>query len=383
MLDCLRTLAIAAVLTAASGCAIIDGLSGGGDCDTPTGDCDEGDTCEFTQTLGVPPIDEADIDNCGRNKDFSLGLCDSSAVGDDIIFDFFVERDAMYTICSSATQGSDFFVSPSCDMPSSLQCLNVGGGCVDMFLMTGPHFIFWQGSTIGDCSALSLQIFEVGDPPPGEQGAACLDGVDNDDDGRVDCEDSECNSQLVCDGIGDCDGGSVEGSCSCVNDNGCDDLGPGFICHPNAIPGVCGSDCRFGNDWCGDFGLLCGADGRCFDPGMGGGEICLDGVDNDFDGLTDCEDFDCRGTSQCDPPMVLIDACNGVDDGVNPGFPGGQSLIDEAACRCVADEGCDEIDPDVIYLCHPMGPDGICAPDCTFINWCPGGGCNNATGLCQ
>lgn len=267
IVDWPRTVLTVAAVALTPGCALLDGLGGdgNGDCDTPSGSCDEGDTCQFTQFLGEPPIDEPDIDNCGRQNDFSLGFCDATATGDDIVFEFFVVNTGNYTICSSATPGSDFFVSSSCESPESIECLEVNGGCRDMFLESGMQFVFWKGGVPGDCSFIELQIFETGSGG-GEVGAACLDGIDNDSDGREDCEDFDCVDEPRCDGFSDCNQTSAEGSCQCVDDQGCDDITPGFRCHPDTLApgfGVCGPDCNF-FDWCIDQpNLRCEQDGLC------------------------------------------------------------------------------------------------------------------------
>ena len=89
----------------------------------------------------------------------------------------------------------------------------------------------------------------------------CDDGIDNDGDTYVDCDDWNCNGEIgdadpACsgtDGGGDTGGTSGESDCS----NGLDDDGDGFI------------DCN-------DFD--CGGDSACPD------EICDDGIDNDGNG---------------------------------------------------------------------------------------------------
>lgn len=246
------------------GCALIDGLSGG-DCDTPSGSCDEGDTCDFTHDLGTVPIDESDLDNCGRRHDFELGLCRPATFGEDVVFQFEVLNPGMHTICGSATFGSDFFVSEDCNFsPSVLQCLDFDGGCVDVFLSGGPKFVFWQSAFPDDCSFVSLQVFEAGGGGSETGPLQCLDGIDNDFDGRQDCEDPDCAPESACDAFVDCDGAGPEGSCRCVDDGGCDDTVQGFRCHFDATPqsGVCGPDCNL-FDWCPNFGLLCGPNGLC------------------------------------------------------------------------------------------------------------------------
>jgi len=90
----------------------------------------------------------------------------------------------------------------------------------------------------------------------GSGGEVCDDGIDNDGDGYIDCDDFDCPP---------CDGGEV-----C--DDGIDNDGDGYI------------DCD-------DFDC----------PPCDGGEVCDDGIDNDGDGYIDCDDFDCNcaGEGSC------------------------------------------------------------------------------------
>ena len=88
----------------------------------------------------------------------------------------------------------------------------------------------------------------------------CIDGLDNDLDGRADCADSDCA------GAGACQTG----------------------------PEICGNnfdDDRNGAADC--------ADAACRNIDPCNGENCFDGVDNDRDGQTDCSDALCSGLNEC------------------------------------------------------------------------------------
>jgi hypothetical protein len=89
-------------------------------------------------------------------------------------------------------------------------------------------------------------------PPPTSKKEICTDGVDNDGDGRVDCDDPDC----------------AEG-CQEICTDGVDNDGDGRV--------------------------------DCDDPDCAEGcqEICNDDVDNDRDGRVDCDDPDCKG--KCEP----------------------------------------------------------------------------------
>ena len=110
----------------------------------------------------------------------------------------------------------------------------------------------------------------------------CNDGIDNDDDGYVDCEDQDCN---------------------CVED--CDD----------------------GIDNDGD-GLVDGADPDCEEP-TETLEQCCDGIDNDGDGFIDEEDSDCcYRDCRSDNNYLLMHAFDNVFKGVttaNAQVPGGET----------------------------------------------------------
>ncbi|GAA0760396.1 S8/S53 family peptidase [Psychroflexus lacisalsi] len=86
----------------------------------------------------------------------------------------------------------------------------------------------------------------------------CDDGIDNDGNGFVDCEDASCSSNRAC----------VESNC----EDGIDNDGDGFV------------DCEDIN--CEDFQ-------DCLI------ERCIDGIDNDEDGLIDCDDPDCQSNINC------------------------------------------------------------------------------------
>ena len=97
-----------------------------------------------------------------------------------------------------------------------------------------------------------------------DSNALCSDGFDNDGNGFVDCEDFNCAGLGVClettnarctDGLDNDADGFVD----------CDD----FDCSRNPAVSVCAEITN---------------------------ALCTDGVDNDRDGFVDCDDFDCTGT---------------------------------------------------------------------------------------
>ncbi len=180
-------------------------------------------------------------------------------------------------------------------------------------------------------------------------GSTCTDGVDNDCDGLWDCDDADCSGDAACLGSlcnndGVCDPGEDCGNCatdchpvpgaSCGN--GVCEAGNGEDCI------TCAADCngKLGGKperrfCCGDVATACG-DARCADatfactmepvaPSCCGdgvcegnetpcscaadcgpaprsefeGMTCNDGLDNDCDGVTDCDDTNCSGDRVC------------------------------------------------------------------------------------
>jgi hypothetical protein len=105
----------------------------------------------------------------------------------------------------------------------------------------------------------------------------------------------------------------------------------------------------------------------------------MNGADDDFDALQDCEDPQCMsnlGPGDCHHPFGQPpEGCNGIDDGMAAGFVGG--AIDEVACRCLNDNGCDALQAGAVpaYVCHDdIAGGGVCGPLCSEQDWCPSRG---------
>lgn len=96
----------------------------------------------------------------------------------------------------------------------------------------------------------------------------CSDGVDNDKDGKIDCDDEDCAEAAICVRV-------PEDSAERCAD-GKDNDGDGFVDLED-------KDCL-------EFGAV---------PTPTKERNCSDKVDNDGDGLTDCDDSDCKGTMAC------------------------------------------------------------------------------------
>jgi hypothetical protein len=178
--------------------------------------------------------------------------------------------------------------------------------------------------------------------PPAE--VDCDDRRDDDDDGATDCDDDDCDDDPDCDtpppAETDCDDGrddDRDGRTDC-DDEDCDD-------DPDCdTPPPVETDCGNHLDDDGDGLTDCTDVDDCADtPACAiAPERCANGLDDDRDGATDCDDEDCAGRPECVPPF---EACaNDLDDD-RDGLTDCDDLDD-----CVGHPAClaacgDELDP--------------------------------------
>jgi len=143
---------------------------------------------------------------------------------------------------------------------------------------------------------------------------ACTDGVDNDGDGQTDCADKDCDQKACGTGAGcictgtvakevDCSDGQdndKDGNVDC-KDSDCTACGTGCICTGgNPVELGCGDGLdndKDGKTDCEDSDCTnkeCGSNASCVcSGGVKVEKACSDGADNDGDGLIDCKDSDC------------------------------------------------------------------------------------------
>ncbi len=116
----------------------------------------------------------------------------------------------------------------------------------------------------------------------------CGNGLDDDGNGKADCQDQTCSAETEC---------QVE-SCNGLDDNGNGQTDEGFECEFGATAqcqSSCGSigtmNCNSGCTW-----------GACTPPA----EVCGNGLDDNCNGVADCDDTACLSYSacQCDSPVV-------------------------------------------------------------------------------
>ncbi len=151
----------------------------------------------------------------------------------------------------------------------------------------------------------------------------CDNNVDDDGDGKVDDNDPDCKLDAYCgDGIVNaneqCDGTDfINGVKKCAQLDSKYDSGNVY----------CTADCKYSFSACSLAPVA---------------EICNDGIDNDKDGLTDCNDSDCAYDAAC-PPRPEI-----CDDGIDNDRDGSTDCNDydcrnDAACSGTAPEPLSEI----------------------------------------
>ena len=196
----------------------------------------------------------------------------------------------------------------------------------------------------------------------------CDDGVDNNDDGRIDCKDPQCQQDLFCqpeicnDGIDNNGNELVD-----CKDPQCKDS---IYCQPEI--------CNDGTDNNAN-GLVDCADPQCKDSIYCQPEICNDGIDNNENELVDCKDPQCEASIYCQPE----DCFNGIDDN-------GDGLIDcqDPLCsqlqRCQPEICNDGIDNNGNGLIDCKDPQCFKSEYCA-VEICDDGIDNNGNGLidCQ
>ncbi len=247
--------------------------------------------------------------------------------------------------------------------------------------MGSTYFVMVQGMTMADYGAFSIDL-EMVTPE-----MDCSDLVDNDFDGYVDCDDP-----TACQTLPDCKPGTTKPGQPCFDNNECtanhndpiclntmnwpngycsefcditlQDCSAGNICYAGlnlSKNGVCLHECTIDSD--------CAAGYACVDAGLsskvcmiGPETLCTDYVDNDNDGLIDCQDpTNCQTLPACVPGSNAIgQPCTAHSDctasaGVNNPF-----CIDETN-EFYTNGYCSHFcDPAVTTDC---GANGICVPN--------------------
>lgn len=225
----------------------------------------------------------------------------------------------------------------TCDMGAEVDCDDDGGegtrSLITAVVMPGDYYIFSDGFGAGS-GPIGLDI--VLDP----LGAACGDGIDNDEDGLADGEDLGCAGA---DDEDEADDGADPTACNDAADNDAD----GLADYP-LDPG-CGG--RGDNDEA--------------DPAVA--PECADGADNDEDGLTDYPlDPGCAsaGDDRESDPVDRPACANGIDDDAD-------RLIDLNDPGCGAAGDSSEAEPEAPGAClNGVDDDADGATDFPFDPGC-------------
>lgn len=180
----------------------------------------------------------------------------------------------------------------------------------------------------------------------------CFDNFDNDNDGKTDCEDPQCDQQscgaaCICLNLH-----RAEGLCSDRVDNDNDTLAD--CADPDCVGRACGRRPYSVKPE----GCSCASDGGMTEVD------CTDGLDNDEDTLIDCLDPDCVGQF-CTPPDIYFQCtaslqckCNG---GVQVGEVGSVLCRDGVDNDCNGKKDCQESTCDTQSCSADGGVDCVCA----------------------
>ncbi len=165
------------------------------------------------------------------------------------------------------------------------------------------------GERLTDCGDLdcarSFEATACHDLLPESDNASCRDGIDNDRNGAVDCDDLRCQREgvVVCNGSipVSLTASEIRPRMNVVCGDGVDNDGNGFT---DCADFGCSQD---------PFQTVCGATER-------DDAACADGIDNDGNGFTDCADFACSlnlRVTVCPRELTVAECSDGIDNDGN------------------------------------------------------------------
>ncbi|NQU98004.1 hypothetical protein HQ533_00915 [Candidatus Woesearchaeota archaeon] len=171
---------------------------------------------------------------------------------------------------------------------------------------------------------------------------SCTDSTDNDGDGKIDCDDSDCEGETGPGGKICCNDGAYNcGTCKYCSSDLCESRALGYVCNSNLycsdypggdnsyntgstrkIPsqGKCDSsqNCDYSStspvcDYAEGVSQEGTGDTICQDGPSTCSDTCSDSIDNDANGCTDSNDYQCGGT-ESDCENSVDDDCDGDTD---------------------------------------------------------------------
>ncbi|MCB9530027.1 MAG: hypothetical protein H6701_16855, partial [Myxococcales bacterium] len=262
--------------------------------------CQDPDLCVDAMMIGLGRT-EGMVEGPSRTTLASCTRPADAAAGPEMVYAFTAE--AAGTLCID-TRGSQIDTiltvrQAPCGAGDEVACNDDAADTLDSELeleaMAGMTYYLVVDTFAGEAGGFVLNINE-GACEAGPVDEICDNGVDDDGDGAVDCEDLGCAFDPACPILGDE-----------ICDNNLDDDDDGDV------------DCD---------------DEDCFlDPNclIGPEEICDNGQDDDGDDAIDCADADCAFDPACFEPVTCDDATE-IGFGTFEGTLEGPSSTDLASC---------------------------------------------------
>jgi len=336
------------------------------------------DSCAFPKSATVPGFNNDDT----TGKPDTLSPSCTAASGSEVVFVLIAPATKDYIIQATSWNGDiSLSVRTDCkDVMSELSCVNaVSSGFtqeqVKLSATQGAtYYIIVDAVDVQFAGMFDLMINEVFPE------AFCDNMMDDDADGYLDCDDSDCQPMASCvPGIKKVGADCIwQSECAATIKND-----PVCLESVNGWPGgYCSEFCDLNNDdcpadaVCANLGLS--VNGVCLDSCTVDGDCrsnyscqnkglatkvcavapesqCNDAIDNDGNGFMDCEDTSCQALPACNPGASAV----------------GATCTKHSDCQANAN------DPVCLDMVNYFWPDGYCsefcninAPDCPMGSVC-------------
>lgn len=265
-----------------------------------------GEDCSTAIPVTVPfniAGDDFTADFPGNDLVSFTGTGCENANGVDAVFSVELTQGATYIIMADVGLDGVINIQETCGATNvCLASVDDPEELVFAPATTGTYYIIYEAySATPFTKSYNFTLIEL---EPTE--VTCDDGIDNDNDGDIDCEDTDCTGTALC---GD------ENTTAFCSDNFDNDADGDIDCDDTDCFGVVGacdteSACDDGVDNDADGNTDC-ADSDCTGIAPCGAEdteaACADSFDNDGDGLIDCADSDCGLIPSCQPRMGIYE----------------------------------------------------------------------------